>query len=100
MGFTVLDGIWRAIFEYPYLPWFVAISLAVVISMRQNTYEVTKFSSFHKERALESQILASEAERKRQEKMIAKLKSIEEEEEVGENEVVAVGAWEEKTGGL
>jgi hypothetical protein len=76
----MLSQIWAAIFEYPYVSWFLVIALALVVSMRRNAFEVSKFASYNKERAMESQIQSIEAERKRQEKMIARLKSIEADE--------------------
>jgi hypothetical protein len=82
-GTGTLSQIWAAIFEYPYLPWFLVITLAIVVATRINAFEVSKFASYNKERAMESQIQASEAERKRQEKIIAKLKSIEQDEHEG-----------------
>jgi hypothetical protein len=62
------------------VPWFLVITLAITVSMRINAFEVSKFASYNKERAMESQIQSIEAERKRQEKMIARLKSIEADE--------------------
>jgi hypothetical protein len=62
------------------VPWFLVIALALTVSMRRNAFDVSKFASYNKERAMESQIQSIEAERKRQEKMIARLKSIEADE--------------------
>jgi len=80
LGVGALSTIWEVIFVYPYVPWAAVVILAVVVSTRVNAYEVSRFSSTNKERMLEGQIQASEAERKRQEKIILKLKTIEEED--------------------
>ena len=56
------------------------VCLAIAVVTRTNAAEVTKVASYSKERALEAQIQASDAERKKQEKMLAKLKSIEQED--------------------
>jgi len=79
-GTGTLSQIWSAIFEYPYVPWFIVVCLAIAVVTRINAAEVTKVASYSKERALEAQIQASDAERKKQEKMLAKLKSIEQED--------------------
>lgn len=84
VGTGTLSQIWDAIFVYPYIPWFLVVVLALVVSMRVNAHEVSRFSSTSKERMLENQIQAIDAERKRQEKIILKLKTIEEEEEEGD----------------
>lgn len=80
-GTGTLSEMWAAIFEFPYVPWFLVICLAMSVAVRVNSFEVSKFASYNKERAMESQLQASEVERKRQEKMIAKLKSMEEEDD-------------------
>lgn len=81
LGTGTLSEIWAAIFEFPYLPWFLVICLALAVTMRVNSAEVSKYASSNKERAMESQLQSIEAERRRQEKIIAKLRSIEIEQE-------------------
>lgn len=94
-GTGTLSEIWSAIFEYPYVPWFLVVCLVIAVVTRINAAEVTKVASYSKERTLEAQIQASDAERKRQEKMLAKLKSIEQQdsdEEGGDDPKPAAGA--------
>lgn len=64
--------------------------------MRVNANEVNTQAAANKEKGMELQIQSSEAERKRQERIIAKLKSIEDElkEEEGE-----VQGFQEEDGG-
>jgi hypothetical protein len=90
-GTGTLSDIWAAIFEYPYVPWFLVICLALSVAMRVNSFEVSKFASLNKERAMESQLQHIEGERRRQEKIIAKLKSIEQEDDLapGGDEAIA-----------
>jgi hypothetical protein len=95
VGDSVLAVVWAAIFEVPYVPWFLTVCLAMWVAAGTNVLEVSKIASSSKERVLESQIQASEADRKRQERIITKLKSIEEDEDPEENKeehVVAVPA--------
>eukprot|EP01032_Pedospumella_encystans_P012745 gene12745-14720_t len=80
-GTGTVSTIWDIIFVYPYVPWCAVIVLALVIATRVNLYEVSRYSSSNKERALESHIQGIEAEKKRQEKIILKLKAIEQEEQ-------------------
>ena len=65
--------------------------------MRVNANEVNTQAAANKEKGMELQIQSSEAERKRQERIIAKLKSIEDELKEEEGEVQ--GFQEEDGGG-
>lgn len=68
--------VWEILFVYPYLPWFLVIVLAIVVAVKVNSMDVLTYSSFNKERELEAHIAMIEAERKRQEKTIKKLKHL------------------------
>lgn len=69
--------IWDVILVYPYVPWCLVLSIAMILLSLVNTLEVAKYSSVTKERALEAQLLSLEAEKKKQEKLLKKLQSIE-----------------------
>jgi hypothetical protein len=73
----ILKILWSISFSYPYFPWISMIIVIMVILLKRNTIEVMKIISFNKERNMESQILSLEAERKKQIKIINKLKTIE-----------------------
>ena len=65
------------LFDYTYIPWAFTIMLAVVISTTFNSIDVLKFSTYTNEISLESQILILETENKKQERLIKRLKVIE-----------------------
>lgn len=73
----VTSTIWDLCFYYPYIPCVGCILLGMIIALSRNSVDVLKIVSFNKERNLETQILALEAERKKQVKVIQKLKTIE-----------------------
>ena len=73
----VLSQVWEVLFVYPYLPWTIVVLLLVRNAMLHNSLKVSKFSASNKDRLFEAQVQAGELERKRQEQIILKLKSIE-----------------------
>eukprot|EP01038_Epipyxis_sp_PR26KG_P004315 gene4315-6113_t len=74
----VLNIIWSLIFQYPYISWLLVLMLTLSIIMKENTLDVTQFGTYMKEQSYEAQIQSLEAEKKKQEKIILKLKSIDE----------------------
>lgn len=72
----IVSILWTACFKYPYIPWVGLILLVLWIARTKNALDVLKISAYHRERGLEVKLQANEAERKRQEKMIKKLKTI------------------------
>lgn len=77
IGQNVLSQLWDAFFVYPYLPWTIVVLLAVRNAILHNSLKVSKFAAINKDRLFEAQVQAGELERKRQEQIILKLKSIE-----------------------
>ena len=75
--YPVLNYLWQFLFDYTYIPWAFTIMLAVVISTTFNSIDVLKFSTYTNEISLESQILILETENKKQERLIKRLKVIE-----------------------
>ena len=59
------------------MPWLLLLGLLLTIGRVRNTLEVLRVSAFNKERAYEAELAATEAERRRQEKIIRRLKTIE-----------------------
>jgi hypothetical protein len=80
-SYFVLKIIWYLCFSLPYIPWVGCVIFVVLLFLHLNTIDVMKIISFNKERNMQSQILSLEAERKKQIKIINKLKSIESAEE-------------------
>jgi hypothetical protein len=82
--------LWDVILVYPYLPWSAVLVLAMMLVSVSNTLDVAKFSATSKERTLEAQLLSVEAEKKKQEKLLKKLQSIEATDEDGGGEGTGV----------
>ncbi len=76
-AYSALYIAWQICFSYPYLPWFGIIMLSLLLSMKENSLLIDRLASQGKLNALEGQIAAIEIERKKQDKMIRKLKAIE-----------------------
>jgi hypothetical protein len=73
-----LSILWAIFFANPYISWILVIVLTLVLGTKDNSIEVNKVSATSKERSLETQIISIEAERKKQEKILKRLQSIEE----------------------
>jgi hypothetical protein len=76
-GYTVLRYIWTICFSFPYLPWVLVLILAIAIILHNNSLDVARLLTYARERSMEAHILSLEIERKKQEKVINRLKSIE-----------------------
>ncbi|RYH29677.1 hypothetical protein EON65_07710 [archaeon] len=74
---STITFIWTVCFHYPYMPWLLLFGLLLGMGRVRNTLEVLRMSAFNKERAYETELAANEAERRRQEKIIRRLKTIE-----------------------
>lgn len=72
----IVRYLWQASFDYPYIPWLGFFLLVLWIARARNSLDVLRWTWYHKERSMAAQLQANEAERKRQEKMIRKLKTI------------------------
>ena len=73
----VMKIVWEIVFIYPYFPWCMFFILVVVVALYRNTMSTAIVSAFYKDRAVETQILSIEAERKKQDVLIKKLKELE-----------------------
>lgn len=82
----IMSYIWIACFDYPYIPWVGLLLLLLWVARVRNSLMVFRLSWFNKERSMDARLQANEAERKKQEKMIRKLKTIEEGEDGGGKE--------------
>ncbi len=72
---TALGTIWELLFDYSYIPW-ITIAVMLVSKWRsRNTRETLRESEAAKERVLSVQVESLEAEKKRQDKLILRLKS-------------------------
>lgn len=76
-GNYIADTVWSVFFSYPYMPWVLAMILSVTVAMLKNSLDIVRLAANHKERVMEAHILAVEAERTKQDRIIKKLKSIE-----------------------
>jgi hypothetical protein len=72
---SALQTIWKILFDGSYLAWLVVIIMVIQGYTRKNTQEVTKETDQAKEKVLTVQVEALEAERRRQEKIIVRLKA-------------------------
>lgn len=68
------DIIWEALFDYPYLPWGLVIILATIMAQKQSTVDVSKQQFFLREKSLDAQIVTLEAEKKKLDKQLARMK--------------------------
>lgn len=75
-SYNGLSTVWSILFEDPYGAWILTLIFFLLSASRKNTLNVTLWFSESKEKHLETQILSLEAEKKKQEKLINKLKSI------------------------
>lgn len=94
----VLGVAWRVVFDHPYIPWLAAVSLAIVIAVQANALDVAKLAAYTRERRMETHIATIDAERKKQERTIQRLKTIEG-GEGGGGEVEPAAPGEEDGGG-
>lgn len=69
--------LWDVILVYPYLPWAMVLVVFMIMVSIANTLDVVKYAASSKERTLETQLLSLDAEKKKQEKLLKKLQSIE-----------------------
>lgn len=72
-----LQLLWDIFLVYPYLPWGLVLALSVALKIMNNSMDVIKYTASSNERSLETQIMALDAEKKRQEALLKKLQSIE-----------------------
>jgi len=72
----ILSTIWDIMFSYSYGPWILVVLLYVFSRMLYNDYIVYRNSAGEREKSMETNILALEAEKAKQEKLIKKLKAI------------------------
>jgi hypothetical protein len=75
--YPALSYIWDICFDYSYVPWAVTIILALVISTTFNSLDVEKFSAYNHSLSLQSQLVLMDAECKKQERLIKRLKVLE-----------------------
>lgn len=73
---TISTTVWDLMFVYPYGPWIVVFILYLLSAFRNNSLSVANWSFDMKEVALETHILSLIAEKKKNEKTIQKLRSI------------------------
>ena len=73
-SFSLLDFIWGLFFNSSYVTWIVILVLIVNGYRTRNTRETQRESDEAKERSMSIQIEALEAEKKRQDKLIARMK--------------------------
>jgi len=75
-NFTVLEYLWVILLENPFGAWFLVLCLFAAAATRKNTIKVTLASADNKVRNLETHIASLEVEKKKNAKLISKLKSI------------------------
>lgn len=72
----ILGDIWHVFFNYPYLPWLSILLVFVALQRKGNTADVFKAFSYQRERQLLTRVGALEAEGKRQNKIIGRMRAI------------------------
>lgn len=75
-SYTVLNYFWIWLIENPLGAWLLALCFFVAASTRKNTIKITVDSAENKVRNLETHIASLEAEKKKNAKLINKLKAI------------------------
>lgn len=74
---NVLYYLWTLCFSYPYIPWLVLSILCIELARQMNSWEIITSSHDHKVKHLEGLISGLETEKKKQSRMIEKLRSVE-----------------------
>ena len=74
--YKAANYIWIILFESSFGPWLLVFLAFMLASTRKNTIKVTVSSFQAKEKVLETHILSLEAEKKKNTKLISKLKAI------------------------
>jgi len=74
-GYQILEWIWKLAFELPYLPWVSIVILTTTAFLSDNTTTTMKQAHEIKNRAIESTIETLENDKRKQEKVLTRLRS-------------------------